>query len=172
VQIAMLKGLAAGSVNTALAIALGAGWPAAPRVAGAFVLGFLGYGLSLVLFVLALRRLGTARTSAYFSSAPFVGAVTSLVVFRERPTTAFAAAAALMAAGVWLHLTERHEHEHRHEEMEHEHPHVHDEHHQHTHSPGDPPVTDPVAHSHRHRHEPLVHSHPHYPDIHHRHGHD
>ena len=172
VQIAMLKGLAAGSVNTALATALGAGWPGGPRIAGAFALGFLGYGLSLVLFVLALRRLGTARTSAYFSSAPFVGAVMSLVVFRERPTAALAAAAALMAVGVWLHVTERHEHEHRHEEMVHEHPHVHDAHHQHAHSPDDPPATDPVPHSHQHRHEPLVHSHPHYPDIHHRHGHD
>jgi drug/metabolite transporter (DMT)-like permease len=172
VQIAMLKGLVAGSVNTALALALGASWPDASRLAGAFALGFLGYGLSLVLFVLALRRLGTARTSAYFSSAPFVGAVTSLVVFRERPTVALVAAAALMAVGVWLHVTERHEHEHHHEEMEHEHPHVHDEHHRHEHAPGDPPVTDPVAHSHPHRHEPLVPSHAHYPDIHHRHGHE
>lgn len=171
VQIAMLKGLAAGSVNFAIAIALGAGWPGAPRVAGAFVLGFLGYGLSLVLFVLALRRLGTARTSAYFSSAPFVGAVLSLIVFREQPSVALAAAAVLMAVGVWLHVTERHEHEHHHEEMEHEHPHVHDEHHQHDHAADDPPVSDPAPHSHRHRHEPLVHSHPHYPDIHHRHGH-
>jgi drug/metabolite transporter (DMT)-like permease len=171
VQIAMLKGLVAGSVNTALALASGAGWPDLPRVGGAFLLGFLGYGLSLVLFVLALRRLGTARTSAYFSSAPFVGAVMSLIVFRERPTLALGAAAALMAVGVWLHVTERHEHEHRHEEMEHDHPHVHDEHHRHAHAPGDPVLTDPVPHSHRHRHEPLVHSHPHYPDIHHRHGH-
>ena len=172
VQIAMLKGLAAGSVNGAIALAFGARLPSFPRVAGAVSLGFLSYGVSLVLFVLALRYLGTARTGAYFSSAPFVGAAVSLVVFRERPTAAFVAAAGLMAVGVWIHVTERHEHEHTHEAMEHDHPHVHDEHHRHDHSPGDPAVTDPKPHTHRHRHEPMVHSHGHYPDIHHRHSHE
>jgi drug/metabolite transporter (DMT)-like permease len=172
VQIAMLKGLSAGSVNTAIALVLGASWPAVPRLTGALVLGFLSYGVSLVLFVLALRQLGTARTGAYFSTAPFVGAVLSLAIFRERPTVLFLVAAALMALGVWLHLTERHVHAHQHEPMEHDHGHVHDEHHQHTHAPGDPPVRDPRPHSHQHRHEPMVHVHPHYPDIHHRHEHD
>jgi drug/metabolite transporter (DMT)-like permease len=168
VQIAMLKGLAAGSVNVTIAMILGASWPTLPRVAGALLLGFLSYGVSLVLYVLALRHLGTARTGAYFSSAPFVGAAVSLVIFRESPTLPFVAGAALMAFGVWLHLTERHEHEHYHEAMEHEHLHVHDEHHQHAHTPDDPPGE---PHSHWHRHEPMVHTHPHYPDIHHRHGH-
>jgi drug/metabolite transporter (DMT)-like permease len=168
VQIAMLKGLVAGGVNTALATALGASWPTLPRLGSAFALGFLSYGVSLVLFVLALRHLGTARTGAYFSSAPFVGAAVSLVVFRERPSVAFAAGGALMALGVWLHVTERHEHEHDHEAMEHEHLHSHGEHHQHGHGPGDPAVE---PHSHPHRHEPMVHTHRHHPDIHHRHGH-
>ena len=172
VQIAMIKGLAAGSVNTAIAFLLGASLPTVPRVVGAMMLGFLSYGASLVLFVLALRRLGTARTGAYFSTAPFVGAALSLAVFRERPTVSFFAAALLMGFGVWLHFTELHEHEHRHEAMDHEHAHVHDEHHRHSHAPSDPPVTDPKPHTHRHRHDPLVHSHPHYPDIHHRHPHD
>jgi drug/metabolite transporter (DMT)-like permease len=172
VQIAMLKGLAAGSVNTAIAFLLGASLPAAPRVAGALALGFFSYGVSLVLFVLALRHLGTARTGAYFSTAPFVGAVLSLAIFRERPTPLFSVAAALMAFGVWLHLTERHEHEHEHAALDHDHAHVHDGHHQHAHSADDPPVTDPVPHTHPHRHRPMVHSHAHYPDIHHRHPHD
>jgi drug/metabolite transporter (DMT)-like permease len=169
VQVAMLKGVVAGTVNTSIAVTLGAAWPGLPTLAGALVLGFLSYGVSLVFFVLALRHLGTARTGAYFSSAPFVGAAVSLIVFRERPSLAFAAAAALMALGVWLHVTERHEHEHGHELMEHEHQHVHDEHHQHSHSPNDPPGE---PHSHPHRHEPLLHTHDHYPDIHHRHGHE
>jgi drug/metabolite transporter (DMT)-like permease len=172
VQIAMLKGLVAGSVNTAIALLLGASLPAGPRIAGALTLGFLSYGVSLVLFVLALRHLGTARTGAYFSTAPFVGAVLSLAIFRERTTPLFIVAGALMALGVWLHLTERHEHEHEHVRLDHDHAHVHDGHHQHAHSADDPPVTDPVPHSHRHRHAPMVHSHPHYPDIHHRHAHD
>jgi drug/metabolite transporter (DMT)-like permease len=169
VQIAMIKGLAAGSVNTAIALALGTDWPTLPRVGAALALGFLSYGVSLVFFVLALRHLGTARTGAYFSSAPFVGAAVSLAVFGERPSLAFGAGATLMALGVWLHVTERHEHEHAHEAMEHDHLHVHDEHHQHAHSPDDPPGE---PHSHPHRHDPLVHTHLHYPDIHHRHAHD
>ena len=140
-----------------------------PHVLAAGALGFLSYGVSLVLFVLSLRQLGTARTGAYFASAPFVGAAVSLLIFRERPTATLLVGASLMAVGVWLHLTEHHSHEHRHETMEHEHLHVHDEHHQHVPGPDDPPGE---PHSHRHRHEPLVHTHPHYPDIHHRHGHD
>jgi drug/metabolite transporter (DMT)-like permease len=171
VQIAMLKGLIAGAVNVGIGVGLGARFPGGLRTAAALLLGFLSYGVSLVLFVRALRELGTARTGAYFSTAPFVGAVVSLAVFAEPPTAALLTAAALMGLGVWLHLTERHEHEHRHDAMHHEHAHVHDEHHRHAHEPGDPPVTDPVPHSHAHHHSPLVHTHPHYPDLHHRHGH-
>ncbi len=169
VVVAMLKGLAAGAINTAIATTQGAQWPGPPALAAALLVGFLSYGVSLVLFVLALRHLGTARTAAYFSSAPFIGALLSIVVFREKPGAVFLAAASLMVSGVWLHLSERHEHEHRHEATEHEHRHTHDQHHQHAHVPGDPPGE---PHSHIHRHEPVTHSHPHYPDIHHRHRHD
>lgn len=172
VQIAMLKGLVAGSVNVATAFLLGASLPPALRVGGSLTLGFFSYGVSLVLFVLALRNLGTARTSAYFSTAPFVGAVLSLATFRERPAPLFIVAATLMAFGVSLHLTEIHEHEHEHAALDHDHAHVHDAHHQHTHTAVDPPVTDPTPHTHRHRHAPMTHSHRHYPDIHHRHSHD
>lgn len=172
VQIAMIKGLVAGTVNTVIALSLGAHFPGGRQIAAAMMLGFLSYGVSLVFFVLALRQLGTARTGAYFSTAPFVGAIVSLIVFRERPTIALLTAAALMGIGVWLHLSERHEHEHVHEPMTHEHAHVHDAHHTHVHDPGDPMVTDPIPHLHAHRHEALRHSHPHYPDLHHRHGHE
>ena len=168
VQVAMVKGLVAGSVNVGLALSLGANLPGVPTVGAALALGFVSYGVSLVLFVLGLRHLGTARTGAYFSVAPFVGAIVSIIAWREHPTALFFVGGAFMAAGVWLHLTERHEHEHVHEAMEHTHLHVHDEHHQHSHSPDDP-AGEP--HSHPHRHERLVHSHPHYPDIHHRHTH-
>jgi drug/metabolite transporter (DMT)-like permease len=168
VQIAAAKGLVAGTVNLAVAFKVGASLPGVPTLLGAGVVGLLGYGVSLMLFVLGLRHLGTARTGAYFSLAPFVGAALSLVMFREAPTAAFLAAAALMGVGVWLHLTERHEHEHEHEPLEHDHLHVHDEHHQHAHVPTDPPGE---PHSHTHRHVPLRHSHPHYPNLHHRHEH-
>jgi drug/metabolite transporter (DMT)-like permease len=166
--IAMAKGLAAGSVNIALASIADFSIPAIPALGASLVLGFFSYGLSLTLFVVALRHLGTARTGAYFSTAPFVGAALALVLLREPLTWQFAGAAALMALGVWLHLSERHEHSHRHEAMEHTHEHEHDEHHRHAH---DEPVPPGTKHTHRHRHDPLEHSHPHFPDAHHRHPH-
>ncbi len=172
VQIAMLKGLGAGMVNATIALAIGARVPGIPVTAAVFALGFASYGVSLALFVLALRHLGTARTGAYFSVAPFIGAVASIAILREPPTAPLLVAAALMGSGVWLHLSERHVHAHAHEAMDHTHAHVHDAHHQHTHGPGEPPVTDPVPHVHAHHHAPLAHTHVHYPDLHHRHAHD
>jgi hypothetical protein len=142
--------------------------PTPVAILGAGVVGFLGYGTSLVLFVLALRRLGAARTGAYFSTAPFVGAMAGAVLLREPLSWLIVLAAVLMAAGVWLHLTERHDHEHEHEALEHTHAHVHDEHHQHPHEAETPPGE---PHSHAHVHAPLRHSHPHFPDLHHRHHH-
>jgi multidrug transporter EmrE-like cation transporter len=154
----MVKGLGAGAVNTCAALSLGGKLPPQSSLAAVGVIGFLGYGVSLVLFILALRHLGTARTGAYFSLAPFLGAAVSILCFHDSLTAGFIVAALLMAAGVWLHLAERHEHGHAHEAMEHEHLHHHDAHHQHAHAPNDPPGR---PHSHRHRHEPLTHAHPH-----------
>lgn len=168
VQIAAIKGAVSGMVNTGLAFALGASLPSWPALAAAATVGFLGYGVSLVLFVLALRHLGTARTGAYFSTAPFVGASLALLLMGESPAPLFWLAGGLMAIGVWLHVTERHEHEHTHEALEHTHRHHHDAHHQHEH---DFEWDGQEPHTHPHRHEPLVHSHPHYPDLHHRHRH-
>jgi len=167
-QIASIKGLIAGSVNLVIALSLGASWPPIRVLVGALVVGFFGYGLSLACFVLALRHIGTARTGAYFSLAPFVGALVSLPLLREPVQNTFWLAALLMAGGVWLHLTERHEHAHHHELLEHAHRHVHDEHHQHEHAPG---VDPREPHTHPHIHEPMTHTHPHFPDIHHRHKH-
>ena len=168
VQIAAIKGVAAGSVNLALGFAVGFTIPGATAILAAAAVGLFGYGISLVCFVLALRHLGTARTGAYFSLAPFVGAGLSLILLGETATLPLAAAAVLMGLGVWLHLTERHEHEHVHEPQEHDHLHVHDDHHRHGHTAGDPPGE---PHAHPHRHGSMKHSHVHYPDIHHRHGH-
>ncbi len=168
VAIAAIKGLVAGPVNLALALTQGAALPGAALALGAGVVGFFGYGVSLVLFVLALRHLGTARTGAYFSTAPFVGATLGVALLGEPVTVPLGAAAVLMAIGVWLHATEAHEHDHAHEAMAHDHAHVHDAHHGHAHGPADPPGE---PHAHWHRHARLVHRHPHYPDLHHRHSH-
>ena len=168
VFIAGTKGLVAGSTNLLIGLALGGKLPAAPLTMAAMGIGLLGYGISLVLFVLALRGLGSSRTGAYFSTAPFIGALIAILVLHDSASPAFWIAAALMGAGVWLHLSERHEHEHSHDAQRHSHAHRHDLHHRHEH---DFPWDGTEPHSHEHVHEPLRHSHAHYPDIHHRHGH-
>jgi len=165
--VACIKGLIAGPISVALALRHGARLPAGSLILQAGLLGFVGYGLSLTLFVLALRNLGTARTGAYYALAPFIGA--ALAVALGAPLTPPLIIAGLfMAAGVWLHLTESHAHRHRHALLEHEHSHVHDAHHQHPH---DSSWNGQEPHSHSHLHEPIEHAHPHYPDIHHRHDH-
>lgn len=162
------KGLIAGTVNCALAIALGTTLPAGSTIISSMLVGLVGYGVSLVMFVLALRGLGTARTGAYFSTAPFVGAAVSILLLGESTPPAFWLSCALMGLGVLLHLTERHEHLHTHEPLAHTHSHVHDEHHQHEHGL----TWDGTApHEHQHRHTAMIHGHAHYPDIHHRHPH-
>lgn len=167
-QIVELKGLIAGPVNLALGLSGGGQLPDLSCTVMAGIVGFLGYGVSLALFVFALRHLGTARTGAYFSTAPFIGTLTAILFLEEAITLQLLAAGALMGLGVWLHLTEHHEHEHTHEPTEHAHPHVHDEHHRHAHSPGD---STGEPHTHWHRHERLRHKHPHLPDMHHTHRH-
>ena len=168
VTIAAIKGAIAGATNIALAAALGARMPAPGAIAVVGLIGLFGYGVSLVLFIMALRELGTARTSAYFSVAPFFGALLAVALLGERPEAPFWIAAALMALGVWLHITERHEHDHVHEAVTHTHEHVHDLHHGHEHAGG---WDGREPHSHVHHHPRLRHRHPHYPDMHHRHEH-
>lgn len=167
-QIVELKGLVAGPFNVALALWLGSALPSPSATAMAGLVGFLGYGVSLTLFVLALRHLGTARTGAYFSTAPFFGAVAAMLVLTEPLTLQLAVAAALMGIGVWLHVTERHDHFHVHDGLAHEHAHMHDDHHRHEHGSMDP---GGEPHTHWHVHGGLAHSHHHMPDEHHRHRH-
>ncbi len=166
--IACLKGAVAGTVNLALAFAFGERWPAVGTTLGAAVVGLISYGISLTLFVGALRELGTARAGAYFSVAPFFGALLALAIQPEPVTVAFVAAAALMAVGVWLHISERHAHWHVHAPQYHTHAHQHDEHHRHLHEAGWDGVE---PHVHSHDHSPLNHVHAHFPDVHHRHEH-
>ena len=168
VTIAAIKGLAAGAVNISIAVWAGSAWPDPAQVAASAAVGLFGYGVSLALFVVALRELGAARTGAYFSIAPFAGIGLALAALGETPGAMFWLAIPLAAAGVWLHVTERHVHAHVHEPLKHAHSHMHDEHHRHSHD-FDWDGLEP--HVHAHRHESLLHSHPHYPDIHHRHDH-
>ena len=163
VQIAMIKGLVAGGFNLVLATSIGEPLPSWQPALAALGIGALSYGVSLVLFILALRHLGSARAAAHFGTAPFFGAAFAIVL-GEPITVWLLIAMGLMALATWLVLTESHEHDHSHEPMAHEH----DEHHQHTHDfPWDPLQ----GHAHAHAHVPLRHRHAHLPDLHHRHGH-
>ncbi len=166
--IAGSKGLVAGVVNISLALWLCSSMPHTMMIAIILLCGFLGYGLSLLLFILALRGLGTSRTGAYFSVAPFIGAAIAIVIFNESVNLLFWLALLFMAIGVWMHLTEIHEHEHTHDEEFHEHYHIHDEHHQHEH---DFVLHNKSGHTHPHQHDRMSHSHHHYPDVNHLHRH-
>lgn len=166
-----VKGLVAGVFSILLALFIGAGLPDTRTIVLALCLGAVSYGVSIYLFILAMRCLGAARTSTLFGIAPFVGAVLSLVLLQESPQALFWFAVPVMLVGAWLMLTEHHEHYHIHEAVFHEHAHSHaDEHHNHQHGGED---LDPAAsHSHPHDHAPLKHGHNHTPDLDHRHQHD
>jgi drug/metabolite transporter (DMT)-like permease len=168
-QIATLKGLIAGSTNLVIGLVLGATLPSAPATAAAFTIGVFGYGISLMLFVAALRALGTARTGALFAVAPFAGVAVAIGVLGDAVPALLLPASVLMGLGVWLYLSEHHVHRHTHEAVTHTHMHTHDDqHHVHEHLQGTE-IAGP--HSHEHTHHALVHEHPHRPDIHHRHRH-
>jgi len=166
-QIAAIKGLVAGATNVSLALVVGMALPPSKTILISVIVGFFGYGVSLALFVIALRELGTARAGAYFSTAPFVGAIIAVPLLGDAVTPPLVLAGGMMAFGIWLHITERHVHEHDHQAVEHSHVHVHDDgHHGHNHD-----VSLDEQHVHKHKHEPTRHIHPHYPDEHHRHDH-
>ena len=162
-----IKGFFAGGTNVAIALIIGAQLPSAQIIGASLGIGAICYGMSLMLFIIALRHLGAARTSAYFAIAPFFGAALSIILFAEPFGIAQTGAAALMIAGAWLLYNEKHAHKHIHAMIEHDHTHRHgDAHHTHEHD------LDPsLPHRHPHKHEALTHSHEHAPDEHHRHKH-
>lgn len=167
--LAAIKGYSAGLFNIALAAAIGFGTVDIQQIGGALLIGAFSYGASLVLFIGALRKIGSARSSTYFAIGPFIGVLSSLILLHEQPPAFFWFAAALMLAGVVCLYRERHEHPHAHEAVTHRHQHTHDqdEHHRHQHEEKD--NTEP--HDHFHLHERQTHIHIHWPDTHHRHIH-
>jgi drug/metabolite transporter (DMT)-like permease len=167
-SIVRIKAGVAGTVNTALALALGGHLPHLNVLLAVLALGAVSYGLSVYLDALALRALGAAREAAVFAVAPFAGALLAPLVLPETFGPKELAAGAAMGLGVGLLLRERHEHRHRHQRLDHEHVHVHDEHHQHQHTEATPAGE---RHSHEHHHDALVHAHAHVSDVHHRHSH-
>lgn len=165
-HITLAKGVIAGGANLTIGLALNGapnGWP----ILGALVVGGLGYGMSITLWVAGARDLGAARGQLVFATAPFVGAIVAWTVFTDPVTAREVVALAIAAVGVTFVLRSAHEHEHAHEAIEHDHEHAHDDHHHGHHHP----ARELVRHQHAHRHEAMVHAHPHVPDLHHRHQH-
>ena len=166
-SIVTVKGICAGTFSFMLALFLKNNLPDIRIILGAMVVGFFCYGLSIVLFILAMRNMGASRTSAFFGTAPFVGVTISFLLFREMPGILFLASLPLMIIGAILILSEEHGHEHIHEVFEHEHRHNHEDgHHIHEHE-----KREQKEHSHIHIHPAFIHFHSHVPDIHHRHKH-
>lgn len=183
IQIATAKAAGASVPMLLLALLLGHTFPPLPVTLALVLIGALGYGISIWLDLLALRNLGAAREAVLFSTAPFVGALFSVVVLRDSLSAPLLLAAGLMGAGVVLLLLEQHSHRHRHEPLLHAHRHRHDPrgeqgrvdpHHEHDHAPEDLeglPADRPFWHAHEHRHQEIEHAHPHVSDAHHRHRH-
>ncbi len=164
---AMVKGFGAGTVSLILSFATNSAFPSLTPILLALLLGAFSYGISIVLFIIAMRHLGAARTSAFFGTAPFIGSFISIILFGEIPGLQFYISLPLMIAGAVLIAGEKHAHMHIHRLTEHDHKHRHDDlHHNHVHGDG-----FCGEHSHPHVHEPMEHEHAHMPDIHHRHTH-
>lgn len=166
-HITFAKGIVAGGANLSIGLLIAdppGGWP----IVAALVIGVVGYGISITLWVAGARDLGAARGQLVFATAPFVGAAVAWTIFAEPVTARELVSVAIAAVGVSFVLRSGHSHEHQHHVLEHDHEHAHDDgHHTHTHAE----VVAAAVHTHRHVHEPVTHTHPHVPDLHHRHGH-
>ena len=101
-QIVLLKGIFSGLGSVIIGLCIGERITVLWSVFAVLGVGFVAYGLSIFFYVYAQRRLGAARTSAYYAVAPFIGALLSLVIFREMPPYTYFIALGLMIVGAWL----------------------------------------------------------------------
>ncbi len=167
-QSTLWKGLAAGTTNLIIGLALAPLTAPVGSVFGGLGVGVVSYGLSIVLYISSAQQLGATRSQLIFSSAPFWGVLLSVVLLGEAFTWQHGLAAGLFVLSIALLFQEQHAHVHAHWEQEHEHRHAHsDGHHTHTHA-GE---AVPEWHSHPHLHTAQTHAHSHWPALHHRHTH-
>jgi len=166
--IAATKGLTGGLVNLIFAFYLVGFNLDFKLILTGLALGFVSYGISIVLLIHSMRHLGASRAGILFGANPFMAAFLSIIILKEVLTYQFVFSAAIMAVGIIFIFSEKHRHHHRHDFLEHFHKHGHDAHHQHEHIIQD---DSSLAHSHKHIHKQSEHSHEHLPDIHHKHKH-
>jgi drug/metabolite transporter (DMT)-like permease len=165
-QITLAKGIVAGGANLAIGL-VASGAPSLSKALTVGLVGAVGYGVSITLWIVGARELGAARGQLVFASAPFMGVFVAWAVLREPVHGREVISLALALLGVSMVMGSDHSHSHAHRMVEHDHAHEHDEHHSHGHE-----ISVSGRHTHLHLHEPVSHAHAHLPDVHHRHAHD
>ncbi len=105
-MIVLVKGFGAGSYSLLLAFGLRNAMPSAPVILGALLLGSISYGMSIVLFIRAMRGLGAARTSALFGTSPLAGVILSFLLLRENPSALFLIALPLIVFAIVILMRE------------------------------------------------------------------
>ena len=101
-QIVIIKGCFSGLGSFLVALIVGEGLPALPLILAVLLLGFVAYGLSINFYIMAQKDLGAAKTSAYYSIAPFLGVAFSMLLLRERPAIQFYIALIIMIVSTVL----------------------------------------------------------------------
>lgn len=129
VEIVVIKGSFSGLGSLIVALLLGESIPAVKWLFCVLILGFVAYGLSINFYIMAQKDLGAAKTSAYYSVAPFLGVAFSMVLLKERPSLQFFVALIIMIFSTVLMVKDtielQHTHEHRHGDLVHTHLHTH-----------------------------------------------
>lgn len=113
-----LKGIFSGLGSLTVALCIGERFSEVQYFIAAAVLGFVAYGLSTFFYIKAQGIIGAAKTSAFYSVAPFIGTSLSFLLFKEKPTVAYFIGLAVMILGTVIvvmdTLSQRHSHNHVH----------------------------------------------------------
>ena len=166
IEIVVIKGTFSGLGSLIVALAIGEHIPSVLWMVCVLLLGFVAYGLSIYFYVMAQKDLGAAKTSAYYSIAPFLGVAFGMLFLGERPAIQFYVALAVMIVSTYFMIKDtielQHTHEHSHTHI-HEHSHgdtVHS--HEHTHTHTHIHVHGEDSGDHRHDHKAMSHEHLHF----------
>ena len=166
IEIVVIKGTFSGLGSLIVALTIGESIPSVLWMMCVLLLGFVAYGLSIYFYVMAQKDLGAAKTSAYYSIAPFLGVAFGMLILGERPALQFYVALVVMIVSTYFMIKDtielQHTHEHNHTHT-HEHSHgdtVHS--HEHTHSHTHIHVHGEDSDNHEHNHKEMPHEHLHF----------
>lgn len=165
IEIVVIKGTFSGLGSLIVAWIIGERIPSVIWMICVLLLGFVAYGLSIYFYVMAQKDLGAAKTSAYYSIAPFLGVVFGMLFLGERPAIQFYVALIVMMVSTYFMIKDtiglQHTHEHTHTHT-HEHAHGDTVHtHEHTHTHTHIHVHGEDSNNHEHHHKTMEHEHLH-----------